>query len=265
MPTRQQIAFYLDDIETPLGKAFNVMIMGLILLSSSIFVLETYSISEELRQVLEVIDRGTFVVFTSEYLLRLWCTDRRLKFIFRPLSLIDLVVLLSYFIGGIGDMRFIRVFRSLRILRLIRFVEVNNSLLRISSEDGKIFAKIIFSLLTIVFVFSGLIYQVEHPINPQDFNTFLDSVYFSIATMTTVGFGDVTPVSQFGRLLTVLMILTGIILIPWQVGELVKQLAKSSNQKQSPCPKCGLNIHDVDAHFCRSCGESLTPELVSGK
>lgn len=72
-----------------------------------------------------------------------------------------------------------------------------------------------------------------------------------------------TPVSQLGRLLTVLMILTGIILIPWQVGDLIKQLVKSSNQKQILCPKCGLTIHDRDANFCRNCGTKLIPELAS--
>ncbi len=262
MPTRQQIALYLEDVETPIGIAFNLTIIGLIFLSSGIFVLETYPISEQLRQIFQGIGQITFVIFTSEYLLRLWCAENRLKFIFHPLSLIDLVVLLSYFTAGIADMRFIRVFRSLRILRLIRFVEIKTSLLKISSNDGKILTRIIFTLLTIIFVYSGLIYQVEHPVNPQDFRTFLDSVYFSIATMTTVGFGDVTPVSQLGRLLTVLMILTGIILIPWQVGDLIKQLVKSSNQKQILCPKCGLTIHDRDANFCRNCGTKLNPELT---
>jgi len=264
MLTRKQIAFYLEDVETPGGRAFNLSIIGLILLSSGIFVLETYPISEQLRHIFQVIGQITFVIFTSEYLLRLWCAENRLKFIFRPLSLVDLVVLLSYFTVGTIDMQFIRVFRSLRILRLMRFVEINTSLLSISSSDGKIFVRIIFTLLTIVFVYSGLIYQVEHPANPQNFHTFLDSVYFSIATMTTVGFGDVIPASQLGKFLTVLMILTGVIFIPWQIGELVKQLVKSSNQKQIPCPSCGLTVHDQDAQFCRSCGTKLTEARLSG-
>jgi voltage-gated potassium channel len=262
MPTRQQVALYLEDVENPWGRAFNLIIIGLILLSSGIFVLETYPISEQLRQIFQGISQITFVIFISEYLLRLWCAEDRWKFTFHPLSLIDLVVLLSYFAAGIADMGFIRVFRSLRILRLIRFVEIKTSLLKISSNDGKIFTRIIFTLLTIIFVYSGLIYQVEHPVNPQGFRTFLDSVYFSIATMTTVGFGDVVPVSQLGRLLTVLMILTGIILIPWQVGDLIKQLVKSSNQKQILCHQCGLTIHDQDANFCKNCGVKLIPELA---
>lgn len=262
MPTRQQVALYLEDVENPWGRAFNLIIIGLILLSSGIFVLETYPISGQIRQIFQVISQITFVVFTSEYLLRLWCAEDRVRFVFNPLSLIDLIVLLSYFTVGIADMGFIRVFRSLRILRLIRFVEIKTSLLKISSNDGKILTRIIFTLLTIIFVYSGLIYQVEHPVNPQGFRTFLDSVYFSIATMTTVGFGDVTPVSQLGRLLTVLMILTGITLIPWQVGDLIKQLVKSSNQKQIPCHQCGLAIHDQDANFCRNCGTQIIPELA---
>ncbi|GGA28414.1 ion channel [Okeania sp. KiyG1] len=81
-----------------------------------------------------------------------------------------------------------------------------------------ILTRILFTLFTIIFIFSGLIYQVEHGVNSESFKTFLDAVYFSVVTMTTVGFGDVTPASENGRLLTVLMILTGISLIPSQLG-----------------------------------------------
>jgi len=75
--------------------------------------------------------------------------------------------------------------------------------------------------------------------------------------MTTVGFGDVTPVSEGGRLITVLMILTGIALIPWQLGDLIKQLVKTANQIQTLCPTCNLSFHDADAQFCKLCGTKL--------
>jgi voltage-gated potassium channel len=101
-----------------------------------------------------------------------------------------------------------------------------------------------------------LIYQVEHPVNPDQFSTFLDAIYFSVATMTTVGFGDITPISEVGRLLTVLMILTGIALIPWQLGDLIKQLVKTSKQIEIRCD-CGLAAHDADARYCKACGNGL--------
>ena len=76
--------------------------------------------------------------------------------------------------------------------------------------------------------------------------------------MTTVGFGDITPISELGRLLTVLMILTGVALVPWQVGDLIKRLVKNANQVETVCSGCGLAFHDADAGFCKRCGTKLS-------
>ena len=257
MTLQQTISFYLEDIETPIGKTLNLGITGLVLLSSAIFVAQTYPLSESLRMILEAIDKGILLIFAIEYLLRLWCAENKLRFLFNLFSLIDLLAVLPLLIG-IFNISFIRVFRWFRILRLLRFIEGRTIFGYVTTQDSAIFARILLTLFIIIFVYSGLIYQVEHPTNPQAFGTFLDAVYFSVATMTTVGFGDVTPRSESGRLLTVLMILTGIALIPWQLGDLVKQLVKTANQVQTICSTCQLVLHDADAQFCKRCGTKLT-------
>lgn len=256
MSVRQKISFYLEDIETPIGKAINLAITSLVLLSSAIFVAETYEISPAIRDKLNLLDSAILYVFAIEYLLRFWCADRKLRYVFSFYSLVDLLAILPFFLSSI-DIRFIRLFRWFRILRLIRFIEGRTIFGYVSSEDGVAVTRILFTLFSIVFVYAGLIYQVEHPANPAKFQTFLDAVYFSIATMTTVGFGDVTPTSQIGRLLTVLMIITGIALIPWQLGDLIKRLVKTTSQVEAICSNCGLSLHDADARFCKICGDEL--------
>ena len=256
MLIKEKISFYLEDIETPVGRTINLLITGLVLLSSGIFVAETYPISVVLRTRLEAIDTTILLLFVAEYLVRFWCAENKLKYFFSLYPLIDLVAILPFFLGAI-DISFIRIFRWFRILRLIRFIEGKTLFGRISSEDSAIFTRILFTLFAIIFVYSGLIYQVEHPVNSKSFKTFLDAVYFSVVTMTTVGFGDVTPISEAGRLLTVLMILTGIALIPWQLGDLIKRLVKTANQVETLCPDCGLTFHDADAQFCKLCGTPL--------
>lgn len=253
---RQKVAFYLEDIETPIGQGLNLAIAALVLLSSGIFVAETYPLAAETRDQLNTIDDLILAIFACEYLLRLWCAEQKLKYLFSLYSVLDLLAIVPFFLGAI-DISFIRLFRWFRILRLIRFVEGTALFGRVSSEDGAIFARILFTLVAIIFVYSGLIYQVEHPLNGDVFRTFLDAFYFSVVTMTTVGFGDVTPISEPGRLLTVLMILTGIALIPWQVGDLIKRLVKNSSQVDTLCPGCGLAAHDSDAQFCKLCGTLL--------
>lgn len=256
MLTRKQIGFYLEDIETPIGKTVNLTLTGLILLSSASFIAETYPLAEPVRFKLQTLDTVLLIVFAIEYLLRLWCAENKVKFVFSFFSIIDLVAILPFLLGFV-NVSFIRIFRWFRILRLIRFLELKISIFRISTEDGVIFSRILFTLLAIIFVYSGLIYQVEHPVNPEGFGTFLDAVYFSVVTMTTVGFGDVIPISEAGRFLTILMIVTGIALIPWQLGDLIKQLVKTANQVDNVCQGCGWSVHDANAKFCKMCGTHL--------
>ncbi len=257
----QKISFYLDDLATPIGKLINITIALLVLASATSFVAQTYDISEAIRHRLNFLDDIILGVFVLEYFLRLLCAEHKLKHLFSFYAIIDLVAILPFFLGAI-DVTFIRLLRWFRILRLIRLVE-SRSLFANKTEDIAILFRIIFTLFAIVFVFSGLVFQIEHPSNPK-FHNFLDAFYFSIFTMTTVGYGDIMPHSEAGKLTTVLMVLTGIALIPVQLGELFKRLVKTANQSDRPnqmqeivCASCGLALHDADAQFCKACGAKI--------
>ncbi|MEB3357875.1 MAG: ion transporter [Synechococcales bacterium] len=254
---RSRLRTVLEGVEYPIGRVANLAIAALVLLSSVIFVATTYPLPPQVRTILDGINTAILLIFSVEYLLRLWCAEDRQRYFLSLYSLIDLVAIAPFFLGQF-DVSFILIFRWFRILRLLRYIEGRTILGYVSSEDSVILARILFTLLTIVFVYSGLIYQVEHAVNPQAFRTLLDAFYFAVATMTTVGFGDITPTSEVGRLLTILMIWTGIALIPWQVGELIKQILKTARKVEKPCPGCGTEFHDADAVFCRACGAALT-------
>jgi voltage-gated potassium channel len=258
---RTTVGFYLDDIQTPLGIAIDVIITVLVLISVGVFVAQTYALPEPVRSFLDVLNTTVLWIFVVEYGLRLWCAQNRFRFIFNIYALIDLVTI-APFVIGFSDVSFLRIFRWFRILRLIRFLENKTLWGNVRSEDAPIFLRILFTLFAIVFVYSGLIYQAEHLVNAKEFGSFLDAFYFSVVTMTTVGFGDVTPITQTGKLLTVLMIVTGVALIPWQVGDLVRRLVKSSAQTEARCTGCGLIFHDQDALCCKRCGTSLSGAII---
>jgi voltage-gated potassium channel len=251
-----KIFLYLEDIENPIGRIVNLLITGLVLVSTGIFIAETYPLPPDIRSLIAKIDIIILSIFAVEYLLRLVAAPNKFKYIFSSYSLIDLIAILPV-LTGITDVSFVRILRWFRILRLLRFIEGKALLGNLDREDSSIVTRILFTIFSIIFIYSGLIYQVEHPVNPKDFGTFFDAVYFAVVTMTTVGFGDVTPTSDAGKLMTVLMILTGIALIPWQLGDLIKQVAKSANKVNAVCPKCQFSSHDLDARFCKFCGGKL--------
>ncbi|MEO1184916.1 MAG: potassium channel family protein [Cyanobacteria bacterium J06636_27] len=116
---------------------------------------------------------------------------------------------------------------------------------RIRKEEAFIFSRLLYTFISIIFIFSGIIYQVEYP-NNELFRSFIDTVYFSIVTITTVGFGDVTPNSELGRLLTILMILIGSVLILPQVGDSIKQLIITANEDNNSCEP-NSNVQNQDS------------------
>ena len=257
MKIREQISFYLDTVEHPIGLTINLIILALIVLSLGIFVAETYPISTNLQAWLHYLDVAILVIFVVEYLLRLWCSDNKLKFIFSLLSLVDLLAIIPVFIVGF-DGRFFKIFRWFRIVRIVRVLEFKIAFFGIKKVDQVIFLRIFLTLFSIIFVYAGLIYQVEHSTNPEVFRYFFDALYFAVVTMTTVGFGDVVPLSDSGRIITVLMILTGVLLIPLQISDLTKALLKSNKDyKEVKCSGCGFFIHDLDANFCKVCGSGI--------
>lgn len=256
MTSREQVRRILDESNTSVGVAANGAIALLILLSAALFAIQTYSLPPSVQGWLHIADQILLALFTLEYLVRLWSSERRIKFIFSLYGLIDLVAILPFLLGFL-DTRFLRLIRWLRILRLARFFEEKIWFARISGYEGLIFARILFTLFAIIFIYAGAIYQTEHETNGEGFVTFLDAAYFAVVTMTTVGYGDITPTSQVGRGLTIAMILTGIALIPRQVGQLIQQFTKVQNLVRVTCVTCELLGHESDAQFCRRCGTAL--------
>jgi voltage-gated potassium channel len=263
---RDSVYRALEEIETPLGRGVNVAIALLVLLSCGIFVAQTYPLPGILRLQLDGLDKGLLVLFSIEYFLRLWVAKNRLRYIFSFYALIDLLAILPVFVG-LFNVEFLRIIRGLRILRILRFVEDASIFGYVIRADAAAFIRIIITFFIIVFIYSGLIYRVEHNIQLDNFGSFLDAVYYSIATLSTVGFGDVVPRSQLGRALSILMIITGVVLIPWQAGELVRRLVQAEEKEKDAlaisasaglsCQRCGLDRHDADARFCKRCGLSL--------
>ncbi|MCM1984149.1 ion transporter [Lyngbya confervoides] len=254
---REKVAFYLEVDNSPIGLGIDLGILGLILLFSLSFVLNTFSLPSPWQQGLDWLNGAILCLFTLEYGLRLWSAENRLRYLFSPFALIDLMAILPLWLGVL-DGRLIRIFRWFRLLRFARFLQKKQRLTRFFSPNTVLFARTLFTLFSIIFIYAGFIYQAEHLLNPEQFATFLDSFYFSVVTMTTVGFGDITPISQAGRLFTVLMILTGVALVPWQLGELIRQLFRSPPPSAALCPQCGPKIrHDGDARYCKRCGTAL--------
>ncbi len=253
---KSTINFWFEDIETIPGKTADIIVVALICVVSIIFVIKTYRVSPGLFRVLDLTENIIVGIFVFEYLLRLWSAPNRLRHIFKPYSLVDLIAIIPFFFAA-DSYQILRIFRALRVLRLIRFLEGRHFFFRRFSRTHVIIIRIFFIIFAIIFVSSGMIFYAEHHRPGANIITFADAVYFSIITLTTVGYGDITPVTGFGRFITILIVLSGIIFIPWQVKELIKHFIIPGEKITFKCSVCGLEYHDQDAIFCKRCGAEL--------
>ena len=266
---RETLQFYLIDCKTALGKVIDILIILLNLFICLILVIETYPVSETTRQLLWDLEVIIVLFFIIEYVARLYAAQDRLRQLVDVYSIIDLIAILPtlsvIFLPlfgitlDIGFILFIRAFRTLRIFRFLRFTADGDFFFGSITPQLLKVTRLLLTILMIFFISSGLFYFVESDLNPNVKN-FGDAFYFTVVALTTVGFGDIIPLSDAGKWVTVLMILSGIVLIPWQISRIAKEWVRMGTKKEIICPKCGLRYHDEDASHCKSCGYIIFQE-----
>jgi len=270
---RETIQFYLVDSKTPLGKLIDVVIIFLNFVICAILVVETYDVSEAVRGLLWNTEVIIVVFFIIEYAARLYGSKDRLRQLVDIYSVIDLIAILPTVAllvcplfgvaPNVGFFRLIRAFRVFRIFRFLRYTRAPGFFFESITVHVLKGLQLLITILMIFFISSGLFYAVESSVNPTVKN-FGDAFYFTVVTLTTVGFGDIIPLSEAGRMVTVLMIISGIILIPWQVGRLIREWIHIASKQDVTCPQCGLRYHDRDASHCKSCGHVIYQEHEGG-
>ena len=270
---RETIQFYMIDFKTPLGKAIDIFIIMLNLLVVLLFVAETYPLSPGLQEILWKMEIAAVSLFIIEYLLRLYGAPDRWAYVKDGYSIIDIVAIMptlvlmvlpaTFFTHDIRFIQTIRVMAAFRIFRFLRFMAKDHLLFGMISPGMINVARLVASIFIILFVYSGFFYFVEEPFNP-DVQNFGDAFYFVVVAVSTVGFGDIVPSTSAGRLVTVAMIISGIIFIPFQAARIFRAWLRASSQNRTViCTNCGLDRHDVDARYCKKCGEAL-PETEEG-
>jgi len=252
---------------TPAGKLFDVVLLVVIVYSVVIVMLESIPrFDSKYHDFLNISEWLVTILFTIEYILRIICIKHPKKYIFSFFGVIDFLSTipkyLSFFIGGsqyITAFRALRLLRVFRILKLVRFIGESNNLLRaLKASRTKIFVFVFFVLIVSVLL-GTIMYLVEGP--EHGFNSIPHSVYWTIVTLTTVGYGDISPETGLGQIIaTIIMIVGyGIIAVPTGIvsAEYVTERTRKKKKNDKTCPECGTTIRQKDALYCRVCGFRL--------
>ncbi|MFB6092471.1 MAG: ion transporter [Haloquadratum sp.] len=265
---RTRVRFYLLDHETRLGKAIDVALLVLNLCFVGIFVVETYPVADQFRPLLWNIEVGIAVVFAVEYLLRLYGARDRVAEFRNGYTVVDLVSILPTLAvvvfplsAGALNVGFLRVVRVVRVLRFYRFTRDAEFFFGTVTDNTLRATKLLLTILVLFFTSAGLFYSVEHVRNPEVAN-FGDAFYYTVVSLSTVGFGDIVPVTRTGRWVTVGSILAAIIVIPRQASKILREWT-SREKVNVTCPNCGLAYHDPDASHCKACGHVIYQETDS--
>ena len=260
--------------ETRTGKAFDIVLMVLILLSVLVVMIESIGSARDAWGIWLIRAEWTFtILFTIEYLLRLYCVGNPMRYARSFFGIIDLLAVLptylSLFIAGSQALIVVRILRVLRVFRVLKFMkyvhEMNDLRRALFASRRKVFI-FMFGVSMVAIIVGSLMYLIEGP--EHGYTSIPKSIYWAIVTMTTVGYGDVSPETPLGQLLaTVLMILGyGIIAVP--TGIVTSEMASQrygTEQRSSvrSCPQCVQEIHNSHAIYCHRCGSKIDPEKES--
>lgn len=235
-----QLRTMVLDSDTKLGRNFDITIQIIIIISLVTFSLETLpNLSSDAQSILNKIEFSIVMFFLAEYILRVVVAEKKLSYIFSFYGIIDFLAIIPYFLTGIVGSQTLRILRLLRLFRILKLTRYSEAISRIGRAVS--LAKeelILFSVISIVLLYlSALgIYHFEHAAQPDNFKSIFDCLWWSVATLTTVGYGDVYPITLGGRLFTFLVLMLGLGVVAVPTGIISSALA-SVRKKQHPINK----------------------------
>ncbi len=227
----------VEQNETTSGKIFDLSIQALIIISLISFSVETLPwLSEASQSILRVIEVGTVIIFSAEYILRILISEKPLSFVFSFFGVVDLAAILPFYIATGVDLRAIRAVRLLRLIRALKLVRYSKAVGRfhralvIAKEELILF----FGLTIMILYFAAVgIYFFEHEAQPDAFSSVFHSLWWAIATLTTVGYGDVYPVTPGGKIFTFFILMAGLGVVAVPTGLLASALSKARTEEDS--------------------------------
>jgi len=262
--TAYEIIFESD---TPAGEAFDLLLIASIVLNVVVIMLDSVAwIHAEHQRLLYGLAWGFTILFTIEYVLRLLCVKNPLRYTFSFFGIVDALAVFPAYFGlllsgtlSLSVVRLLRVLRIFRVLRLPHFMREAASLgasLRASRRKIMVF---LLTVLTLVVIVGALMYTIEDH-EQSGFTSIPVSVYWAIVTLTTVGYGDISPQTPLGQFLASVVMILGYSIIAIPTGIVTVEWAQNRSQRpaaSTSCPNCGLAQHDSDARFCKHCGTRL--------
>ena len=253
------------EAESPTGKMFDIVL--LLAIALSVVTVAVESVEEAMARYgveLRTIEWVFTALFTAEYVLRLVCATRPWRYARSFFGIVDLIAILPtyaslfftghYSLTAIRALRLLRVFRILKLAQYVREAQVLGAALRASSRKIAIFLG---TVLTLVLIIGSMMYLIEG--EESGFSNIPQSMYWAIVTMTTVGYGDIAPVTVLGKFLASVVMLLGYGVLAVPTGVVTAEISgrMKTEMTNRTCPACFRQGHDADAKFCKYCGSSL--------
>ena len=262
---RNRIHIIIEGTDTRLGKLFDIVLLIAILASVGVVMLDSVLYMRlQYGNIFLYAEWFFTILFTIEYILRLFSAPNRFRYTFSFFGIVDLLsVLPSYLSLIFGGVQYLLVIRILRILRIFRVLKLNTymqqagflaSALKTSQQKITVF---FLSLVLLVTIFGAVVYVVEGPEN--GFTSIPISIYWAVVTVTTTGYGDMSPKTPIGQAIASMVMITGYAIIAVPTGIFTAELARNMRPQLNPiaCPNCGKFGHAVGADFCDRCGHAL--------
>ncbi len=262
---RHRIHVVIEGTDTRLGKIFDIIVLVAIVASVSVVMLDSVLYMRlQYGEWLFYAEWFFTILFTIEYLLRLFSAPNRLRYALSFFGIVDLLSLLPTYLslvfGGVQYMTVVRILRMLRVFRVLKLASymqqagfLANAL---KTSRQKVFVFFLFVLL-LVTIFGSVLYVIEGPEN--GFTSIPTSIYWAIVTLTTVGYGDISPKTPLGQAVASMIMIVGYSIIAVPTGIFTAELAKNMRPQLHPvtCPNCGKFGHASGAEYCDRCGHEL--------